>query len=76
MNKLGNFFKILLDVDRRNNPNEYQNQPERSKRENLDDLGHEWTGIPLTEEVWCIKCKEENHVIEKTRMRCSEHSGD
>jgi len=29
------------------------------------EQNHEWTGIPTTEEVWCKKCGEEDHVIMK-----------
>lgn len=48
-------------------------QPERSKREDLENLGHDLTGIPTTDESWCRKCGEEDHVLKKTGMRCSEH---
>ncbi len=48
-------------------------QPERSKREDFENLGHDLTGIPTTEESWCRNCGEEDHVIELTKMRCSEH---
>ena len=48
----------------------------RSKREDCSVLGHELTGVPLTEESWCTKCGEESHVIEKLQMRCSELYGN
>ena len=48
----------------------------RSKREDIDDLGHFFTGIPTTEESWCVKCGEEDHVIKLSMMRCSEHYRD
>ena len=51
-------------------------QPERSKREDSDDLGHVYTGIPTTEESWCERCGEEDHVIKAKGMRCSEQSGN
>jgi hypothetical protein len=38
-------------------------QPERSKRE--DSCNHEWTGIPTTEESWCVKCGIEDHVYKR-----------
>jgi hypothetical protein len=60
-------------------PTEYScmhDQPERSKREDIGDLGHDFTGIPTTEESWCRKCNEEDHVIKSKMMRCSEHGGD
>jgi hypothetical protein len=51
---------------------DFPNQPERSKRE--DFCNHEWTGIPTTEEAWCMKCGIETHELQK--MRCSEHCGN
>lgn len=55
---------------------EWTYQPERSKREDIDDLGHIIRGVPTTEESWCVKCGEETHVIISSMMRCSEHGRD
>jgi hypothetical protein len=45
MKELGKFFDLLLQVDKRNNPEKYQ--PERSKREDLDKLQSDWKKLEL-----------------------------
>jgi hypothetical protein len=51
-------------------------QSERSKREDSDNLGHDYIGIPTTEESWCRNCGEESHIIKLSKMRCSELYGN
>jgi hypothetical protein len=38
---------------------------QKQKLQETDQCEHEFTGIPTTEESWCIKCGQENHIIEK-----------
>ena len=47
-------------------------QPERSKREDIEDLGHDFVTVGCTDHRYCIKCHEEDHVIKSKMMRCSE----
>ena len=52
------------------------NQPKRSKREDVEDLGHDFVTVGCTDHRYCIKCHEEDHVVKSTMMRCSEHYGN
>lgn len=51
------------------------NQPERSKREDIEDLGHDFVTVGCTDHRYCIKCHEEDHVVKSKMMRCSELYG-
>lgn len=49
---------------------------ERSKREDVEDLGHNFVTVGCTDHRYCTKCNEEDHVIKSSMIRCSEHYGD
>lgn len=51
-------------------------QPERSKREDIEDLGHDFVTVGCTDHRYCVKCAEEYHVVKTKMMRCSELYGD
>lgn len=44
----------------------------RSKREDIEDVNHDFVTVGCTDHRYCIKCNEEDHVIKSTMMRCSE----
>lgn len=51
-------------------------QPDSSKREDIEDLGHDFVTVGCTDHQYCIKCGEEDHVIKSKMMRCSELYGN
>lgn len=41
-----------------------------SKLNDIDNLGHDFVTVGCTDERWCIKCKEEDHIIRITGEPC------
>jgi hypothetical protein len=49
---------------------------ERSKREDIEDLGHDFVTVGCTDHRYCTQCGEEDHVVKSKMVRCSEQSGN
>lgn len=61
------------DYNKKNNCKEEDFRHERSKREDIENLGHDFITVGCTDHRYCTKCGEEDHVIKSKMMRCSEH---
>lgn len=40
--------------------------------EDIDNLGHNFTTIGCTDERWCIRCGEEDHIIKQDMKKCND----